>query len=104
VLARTDEAGALAHEVLVVLAAVARPVSPYELAYVLGLSADVVAALVARLERCRLVRRIDAFVAPADEVTRQVLVAVIGDDRARSIRVAAGQVPGVTPAQPAEAG
>jgi DNA-binding SARP family transcriptional activator len=104
VLARTEEAGALAHEVLVVCAAAGRPVSSYELAYVLGLSADVVAALVVRLECYRLVRRLDAFVELADDVTRQVLVAVIGDDRARSIRVAAGQVPGVAAAQPAEAG
>jgi hypothetical protein len=76
-----------------------------EIAFVLGIAPDIVRALIDRLEQHRLVRREGEHADLADEVTRQVLRAVMGADRVRSIRSTLGQVPdGTSLAASADAG
>ena len=101
---RTLEAGSLAHEVLVAVAVTARPMPVTEIAYVLGLGIELAGALVEQLARSWLVVRRDELVELADDVTHQVLLAVIGEDRARSIRATAGNLPGAGSAAPIGAG
>ena len=101
---RTLEAGSLAYEVLVVVAVTARPMPVTEIAYVLGLGVELAGELVEQLVRSWLLVRRDDLVELADDVTHQVLLAVIGEDRARSIRATAGNLPGAGSAAPADAG
>ena len=103
-LARTHDAGPLAHEVLVVAAATSHPLSVYEIAYALGLGTDLAGALVDQLVQRHLLTRGDSSIELADEITGQVLRGAIGEDRARSIRAMVGHVSDNSGAVPADAG